>query len=459
MIDAKLIKELEYIVGFDQLFSRPDQMAYACSDMSTNVRPEWPALVVKVRSKAELIRVTRECLRFRQPLVVRGAGTGKSGGAVPHLKAVVIDTMALNSIDAINKTSLTADVEPGVILGDFKKALTPLGLFYPPDPASWARCTIGGNVAENAGGPSAFKYGSTRDYVLGGQAILGTGEVIDFGKRCVKGVAGYDITSLLCGSEGTLAVFSSFILRLLPLPLGEAVGLFFFENDHDALKAVLAIFENGFIPRTLEFIDSTCIKALKKEGLLDKAPAGASVLLLECDAEGAQEALAKLQAIEQSLKKTSLLRAQFAKDNDEAMELWRIRASLSEACSHYLGHKLSEDIALPLEEMLQFSEWFKAQKEESLQGGLFGHAGDGNFHVQIMFSDESHLLKALALRHEVLLQVVKLRGTLSAEHGIGLQKINYLPLEQGPALIALQKRIKNAFDPYNLLNPGKIFAS
>lgn len=455
-----LNNELMDIVGRDRLLTHPEKMAYATKDMATNVEPAWPAFVVKVCDQKELIKVTQACLRYKQALVIRAAGSGKSGGATPYHGAAVIDVSGLDRIINIDKANLIAEVEPGVILAHFQQAVRAQGLFYPVDPASASLCTLGGNVAENASGPSTVKYGCTRDYVLGGQAILGTGEVIEFGKSCIKGVTGYDIASLLCGSEGTLAVFTSLLLRLLPHPRDEAVGLFLFENDRDALSSVLTVFAHGFLPRTIEYIDATCLQALIRAGFrVPGAESRRPALLLECDASLPGHAVGELKAIEAAIRQGHLCQGFLSEADGRGEYLWRMRAGLSAACTAYLGHKLSEDIELPLGKMYEFACWFKEKETDDLRCALFGHAGDGNFHVQILFDHPRHRENAQKLRHEVLLKVLNLGGTLSAEHGIGRQKIDYMPLEQSPALIEVQRRIKGAFDPYNLINPGKIFGS
>ncbi len=444
-----LIKKLKLLAPQSKVLSATHDISYAALDQSSNVRPSLPMLVIKIANCHELVSVSQYLLSHHIAIVMRGAGTGKSGGAVAQSNAVIIDTCALNHYE-INQENLTAQVEPGVILGDFQSALKKVGLFYPPDPASWATCTIGGNVAENAGGPSTLKYGTTKDYLLGGQAVIGTGELIDFGKFCPKGVAGYDLASLLCGSEGTLAIFTNFTLRLLPLPKDICSALFLYDDDLLALEHVGRIFTHGHRPRTLEYIDNLAIKALIKAQLLPHSLAKQSALLIECDASFDNGAAKDLAAIKQLLSVSTL--------DIESESLWQARYSLSQACTNYLGLKLSEDIALPLSQLKNFATWFKSQSyQERLVCSLFGHAGDGNLHVQIMFSNEALRPQAEDIRHEVLLTVLKLGGTLSAEHGIGLQKKAYLPLEQSPELISLQKRIKLAFDPHQLLNPGKIF--
>ncbi|MCA9506930.1 MAG: FAD-binding oxidoreductase [Myxococcales bacterium] len=434
-----------------------DEKFYAQCDQSTNVSPSLPLAVIKAITIDELIWVTKACINHCIPLVIRGAGTGKSGGAIATPQSVIIDITKLNRIIEIDRKNLTAEVEPGVILGDFQTAVKAHGLFYPPDPASWTMCTIGGNVAENASGPSTLKYGSTRDYLLGGQAILGTGEVINFGKRCPKGVSGYDIASLLCGSEGTLAVFTKFTLRLLPLPKDESAALFLFEKDSTALKAVTRVLHCGHLPKTLEYIDKNCISALKHQGHFKHLGDNCAALLIECDASYLGGAQKQLEMIQNDLEDLTL-RSEYAHSKEEHEHLRKIRSSLSQACSSWLGKKLSEDMAIPLCSMEEFSYWFKAQEQKPhLLCALFGHAGDGNLHVQIMYNNEKYSHTAQDLRHRVLLKVLSLGGTLSAEHGIGLQKKSYLHLEHSQALIDIQKGIKKTFDPHNVLNPGKIF--
>ncbi len=345
------------------------------------------------------------------------------------------------------------------MLYELKTAAHHVGLFYPPDPASYRMCTIGGNVAENAAGPSTLKYGTTRDYLLGGQAILGTGEIIEFGKRCPKGVAGYDIGSLLCGSEGTLAVFTHLRLRLLPKPKSEAAAVYYFHDEKQALSAVTDILSNGHLPRTLEYVDSESLSALQKlpQFALERISAKAA-LIIECDASYEHGADAAQSAIKKTLSSYSLVSILDAKSDLERIKIWETRSMLSDACSRWIGHKISEDVAVPLGALLDFQEGVKRlEQAPHLLCGLFGHAGDGNLHVQIMFDDVKLRPLAEELRHEVLILVLRLGGTLAAEHGIGLQKKAYLPLEQSAELIQLQKRIKRVFDPHNLLNPGKIF--
>lgn len=432
-------------------------LAYAKIDQSTNVKPQKPLAVAKVANTDELKALVFFCLEQNQPLVIRAAGTGKSGGAVAaNEHCLVIDISKLNKIIKIDDKNLTATVEPGVVLGVLQKEVKKYGLFYPPDPASWQTCTIGGNVAENAAGPSTLKYGSTKNYLLGGELIIGTKEIFNFGKSSPKGVSGYDLASVLCGSEGTLGVLTKIILRLLPYPKDQSAALFLFKSEEEALASVSTLLCRGHLPKTLEFIDETCLKALNKLGHL-KDFTGLSALIIECDSSFLGGALGQINAIKNDLQ-AFVCDSRLALNDAERENLWLIRSLLSEACSKYLGYKISEDIALPLSKLKDFAKWFKTKEQKPhLLAGLFGHTGDGNLHVQIMFDEKSLEPAAQALRHEILLKVLELSGTLTAEHGIGLQKKAYFALEHAKASIDLQKRIKEAFDPHNLLNPGKIF--
>jgi|SRR5579871_808302 len=453
-----IAKELKTIVGSADILMTAEEMAYARLDQSTNVAASLPLLVVKVRTVDMLIAVVQCCIKNNQPMVVRAAGSGKSGGAVANGDAVLIDISLLNRILKIDDKDLVAIVEPGVVLHELQMAVDRLGLFYPPDPASFRIATIGGNVAENAAGPSTLKYGSTRDYLLGGQAILGTGELIDFGKRCPKGVAGYDVASLLCGSEGTLAIFTKLILRLLPKPRCQSAAIFFFDDQDDALAAVNAIFGDGHLPRTLEYVDAHCLKALGKVTDSAEFKTAAAALIIECDSTYQGGSNFAMAAIGETLRQYSVIDTLVAKSDRERKKIWDVRSMLSDACSRFLGHKISEDIAVPLGSLSLFQRAIaRFERPPHLLCGLFGHAGDGNLHVQIMFDDQKLRPIAEEVRHEVLLLVLKIGGTLTAEHGIGLQKKEYLPLEQSGELIELQRRIKKSFDPHNLLNPGKIF--
>lgn len=425
-----LFQEISQIVSPSSVLVAEADKAYAGIDKTTNIESSLPLLVVKASTTDELVDVARLCLKRKVPVVIRASGTGKSGGAVARNDAVIIDISALNRIISIDKDNLLAEVEPGVILGVFKEEVKRAGLFYPPDPASFEECAIGGNVAENAAGPSTIKYGTTRDYLLGGQVLIGTGELLDFGKRCLKGVAGYDVASLLCGSEGTLGIFTRLILRLLPRPLSFAAAECFFADEKVALESVNILLTRGHRPTTLEYIDHHSLRALYKFLGQSLPEAFRASLVIECDANFDKGARKELESILVSLKGHGLIDVAIAEDDGDRQKVWQRRSKLSEACLGYLGHKISEDIAVPLGRLLELKDGIEALKSPHLTCSLFGHAGDGNLHVQIMFDDAKYLDEAEYLRHQILLLVLKLQGTLTAEHGIGLKKKSYLSLEQ-----------------------------
>lgn len=455
-----LVQEIKNIVGHEGLLIDEQDKAYADSDMSANIERSMPYLVVRPSSVQQLISVVQLLIARRIPIVMRGAGTGKSGGAVADSLSVIIDVTRLDRIIAIEPENLLAIVEPGVILAHLKNEVKRFGLFYPPDPASFAQCTIGGNVAENAAGPSTIKYGSTREYLLGGEAVIGTGELISFGKKCPKGVTGFDIAGLLCGSEGCLAVFTRLVLRLLPAPKSVAAAMFFFGDEQEALDAVNALIAQGHLPRTLEYVDYVCLKALAKLYPGFWCPDTKAALIIECDSGVLGSAALEINSIESFLASFKLINKFLATSDEDLAELWRMRSRMSESCTKYLGYKRSEDIAVPLGKIRQFFSSIKSfSKPPNLMCGAFGHAGDGNLHVQIMFNHEKYVGEAEDLCKKVLKLTLSLQGTLTAEHGIGSAKRDFLPLEQSASLIELQKRIKHAFDPYGLLNPNKIFPS
>ncbi|HQY64795.1 MAG TPA: FAD-linked oxidase C-terminal domain-containing protein [Polyangiaceae bacterium] len=403
----------------------------------------------------------RACLAIAQdlgvPVTPRAAGTGRTGGAVPVAGGIVLATSALADTKEIDRDDLVAVVGPGVVTGELHAACEAEGLFYPPDPSSWQTCMIGGNVAENAGGPRAFKYGVTRDYVLGVEACLMGGEVLRPGRRTVKGVTGYDVTSLLVGSEGTLAVFSEVTLRLVRRPPAVHTLLALFDDVTAAARAVSGLVRVGHVPRCLELMDRETLVALRASGAAIDPRAGA---LLLCEVDGhpaaAEEAFERVG--EQLSASPGILEVQVAQDEASRDRLWAARRALSGATRKLAKYKLSEDVVVPrsrLEELLVATRELAA--EHGVRHLTYGHAGDGNMHVNFLW-DAPEERPAVARAIEALMRTtVALGGTLSGEHGIGIAKAPYLALEQSPGLIRLQRDLKSVFDPRGLLNPGKIF--
>jgi glycolate oxidase len=350
-----------------------------------------------------------------------------------------------------------ATVQPGVITADLHAAVEREGLFYPPDPSSLWNCTIGGNVAANAGGPRAFKYGVTRDYVLGIEACLMGGRLVRTGRRTVKGVTGYDVTSLLVGSEGTLGVFSEVTLRLVHAPTSVATVLALYPDPTCATRAVARIVAEGLVPRCLELLDAPTLEAIRAEGVAIDPRAG-GMLLVEVDGREAplEPTLERLgDALSRDGSALDVVAAQDASQRDR---LWAARRKLSLATRRLARFKLSEDVVVPrsrLTELLEETE--RSCAGERVRYLAYGHAGDGNLHVNFLWDDESERPSVDRAILSLMKTTVALGGTLSGEHGIGVTKAAYMPLEQSEALLSLQRDLKRVFDPHGLLNPGKIF--
>ena len=446
--------ELERRLGPSKVLTGVDACApYGADDSDVAGRPpDAVVLAVSTADVAEVLAIADEC---GVPVTPRAGGTGRTGGAVPVAGGIVLATHALAQVKEIDRANLVAVVEPGVITGDFHRMVEAEGLFYAPDPNSLESCCLGGNVAENAGGPRAFKYGVTRDWVLGLEACLMGGRVLRTGKRTVKGVTGYDVTALLVGSEGTLAVFTEATLRLVPNPPAVATLLALFTDVRAAARAVGAIVGAGVVPRCLEMLDAATLGAVRAAGVSVDARAGA-MLLVEVDGEGSERALERVgEAVAAQEGSVDVLVAQDAGQRDR---LWAARRMLSKATRKLAKHKLSEDIVVPRTRIADLLARTDAIGDETgVRHLAYGHAGDGNLHVNFLWDDDAErpaVDRAIGL---LMRATVDLGGTLSGEHGIGVSKAQYLPLEQSEDLIALQRDIKRAFDPKDLLNPGKIF--
>lgn len=391
------------------------------------------------------------------PVTPRAGGTGRTGGAVPVGGGIVLATHALARVKDIDRENLVAVVEPGVITGELHATLEREGLFYAPDPNSLDTCCIGGNLAENAGGPRAFKYGVTRDWVLGLEACLVGGRVVRTGRRTVKGVTGYDVTALLIGSEGTLAVFTEATLRLIRKPSTVATALALFSDLRSAVGAVAAVVDSGVVPRCLEMLDSASLGAVRAAGVAVDVRAGA-MLLIEVDGESVESSLLRVGEIASACP--GCIDVVVAQDGSQRDRLWAARRSLSRATRKLARHKLSEDVVVPRSRMLELLERTDdICAEGKVRHLAYGHAGDGNIHVNFLWDDDTERPAVDRAVERLMRAVVALGGTLTGEHGIGVSKAPYLRLEQSDELIMLQQDIKRAFDPKGLLNPGKIFPS
>jgi glycolate oxidase len=454
---TSVIPKIEAIVGREHVTTaQEDLLCYAYDATNRHHLPNGVVFPGKTQEVSAIMKVANE---WGVSVVPRGAGTGMSGGALAVQGGLVMVMTRFNRVLSIDGDNLVAEVEPGVITGHFQEMVERQGLFYPPDPASAMYSTLGGNVAECAGGPRAVKYGVTRDYVLGLEVVLPSGEVIKTGVRTSKGVVGYDLTRLIAGSEGTLGIITKMVLRLLPLPESVRTLGAVFTRIEDAARTVSAIVRSGLMPRTLEYMDQAAIRCVEdylKMGL--PVDAGA-MLLVEVDGSpsAADVALQHLAAI---CEKGGGCEIKVAESEQEAKDLWRAREAISPALFRLGPDKINEDIVVPRTRIPDMVEWIDGlRKRTGLTMVTFGHAGDGNIHFNIMLDkgDTKAVNKAEAAVKELFRHTIALGGTISGEHGVGITKAPYLDMELGGAEIALMKRIKAAFDPQGVLNPGKIF--
>jgi D-lactate dehydrogenase (cytochrome) len=416
-----------------------------------------PELVVEPSEMQQVQALLQLANEHRFPVTPRGLGTGLAGGAVPVCGGVVLSMAKMNRILAIDRQNLIAVVEPGVINLDLKTAARKHGLFYPPDPASLDTCSIGGNAATNAGGSSCVKYGTTRDYVLGLEAVLPSGEPIKAGVQTRKGVVGYDLTHLLVGSEGTLAVITKLILKLIAHPPAVSTIVALFPDLAFAMKSVSAILGKGFAPCALEFLDRNCLQLVGNALPFESAgEAGAfllvqtdgSPLVVDAEAEQMGEICLEHGAIDVILAPDSYKRAQ----------MWEVRRQVSINIEHSCSLYIPEDVVVPIGRIAEFVESLPDFEERfGVKIYSFGHAGDGNIHLNITAQGSDTLTKVEEGIATILQKVISMGGTISGEHGIGCAKKRFLQLELSPVSFGVQREIKKLFDPNLILNPGKIF--
>jgi glycolate oxidase len=391
-------------------------------------------------------------------VVPRGAGTGMTAGAVPSKGAIIISFEKMKRILDIDTENLNVLCEPGVINGRLQRELEWKGFFYPPDPASMNFCTIGGNVAENAGGPRALKYGVTRDYVMEIESVLPNGEIMTTGVKTSKGVVGYDLTRLLTGSEGTLSVFTKIRLKVLPLPEEVVTLLAIFNNLEASGNAVAKIISSKIIPRTLEFMDREAIAAIEKLKPVGLPKDAEAILLIELD--GHPSTITKEAEKIADICRQLGAEIKKAEDEDARNQLWASRRAISPALYQIRPTKINEDIVVPRNMVTEMLKRLRKLSEESgIKIVNFGHAGDGNIHVNIMVdkADNDEYTKGLSLVEQIFKDTLSLGGTISGEHGIGLTKAGYIGMELSKKELEIMGAIKKVFDPKNILNPGKIF--
>ncbi len=458
----KLIAQFIQIVGGNYVMLDEENLNHYAHDETENLH-FLPDVVIKPRTAEEISAIMQICNAHKIPVTPRGAGTGLSGGALPHLGGVLISFERMNTIIEIDERNLQITTEPGVITEVLQNAVKEKGLFYPPDPSSRGSCFIGGNIAENSGGPKAVKYGVVKDYVLNLQIVLPTGEIIWTGANVLKNSTGYNLTQLIVGSEGTLAIVTKIVLKLLPYPKYDLLMLVPFASLEKAGEAVSAIFRAGFIPSALELVEVDALKIVSK--FVDSTAVTVSDdieahLIIEVDGNHLDTLMAEMESIAALLAQYDCGEVFFADDAQQKAELWKLRRRVAEAVK-IDGYTIEEDTVVPRAELPALIRGVKKLGEEyNFKAVCYGHAGDGNLHIRIkkpgsMYSlNNPDVIPAL----KALFQLVKsLGGTISGEHGIGLVQKEYMGIVFDDTNLMLMKAIKKAFDPNNILNSGKIF--
>ncbi len=451
---SRTFNELERLLG-SRALRTPEQLERYGKDESDlgAFPPEAVALVQSVEEAQEVLRLAAA---DQIPVTPRGLGSGKTGGALPMRGGIVLSTERLTAIREIDADNLLAIVEPGVITATLHAEVEEQGLFYPPDPASLDVCSIGGNVAENAGGPRAFKYGVTREYVLALDLALVGGCELQVGRPTVKSVTGLDLVSLITGSEGTLALITGVTLKLVPKPRGVVAFQACFADVLAASEAVTQLLGAGQRPRALELMDEQVVEHLRLQERWSLPVGRAALLLVELDGE--PESLeAQLIGAAEVCEAHGAKEIIVATDEAKRRQLWSMRRQVSTMLGEQHRFRVGEDICVPrarIPEMLRCIDGLAA--EHGFRVACYGHAGDGNLHVNVVYDDEAMHPRLEPLLVAVFERALDLGGTLSGEHGIGLTKRRFVPMEQSERAIDLQRELKRVFDPDNLLNPGKL---
>lgn len=463
-ITTELLEQIKSIVGAEYVFTDAESFEKYGRDETEKLHYN-PAVVVKPRKTEEIAALMQLANKHLIPVTPRGAGTGLTGGALPHLGGLVIAMERFNQILEIDERNLQVTTEPGVITEVLQNAVKEKGLFYPPDPASKGSCFIGGNISENSGGPKAVKYGVVKDYVLNLEIVLPTGEIIWTGSNVLKNATGYNLTQLIVGSEGTLGIVTKIVLRLIPHPKFDLLMLAPFDSLEKASEAVSAIFRAGITPSAMELMEIESIRLASKlceSTAITITDNLAAHLIIEVDGNDKDVLMKDMEAIAEVLTNFEVGELYFADDAQQKTELWKIRRKANEA-SVAAGYTIEEDTVVPRAELPKLIKGVKAlAAENGFKVVSYGHAGDGNLHIRINHplykkSYENEVIQDILLK---IFELVKsLGGTISGEHGIGLIQKSFMPVMFDPITMELMKGIKKVFDPNHILNAGKIFDS
>ena len=452
-LPASLLETLHTIFGPGACSTHDaERLAYAYDNSRRNALPD---AVVFAQEHAQVEALVRACREHRVPVIARGRGTNTTGATVPVQGGVVVSFERMNRILRIDPDNRLAVVEPGVLNGDLQHALAPHGFFWPPDPTSSPWCSIGGNLACNSAGPRTVKYGSPRENTLGLRAVAGTGESFRCGTYTSKGATGYDLTRLLIGSEGTLALITEATLKLTPKPSGLRTLRATYRDVSSAAHAVARIMAQPVTPCALEFIDDVALKLAHDHGGGDVPLAGA-MLMIEVDGEP-DTLPSAVDAVSHAARGEGLEELRVAQTSEETQALWSARKALSPAQRTISPNKINEDVVVPVSRLPELVNGIRElSRKHDVLIVTFGHAGNGNLHVNLLPRDDAERARAHACLADVFALVIALQGTLSGEHGIGLVKREFMPLAVEPSALDLMRHVKAAFDPDGILNPGKL---
>ena len=456
-MDRKIFQNLVAIAGKKHCSNSPEEMH--CYSYDSSKQTFLPDAVVRPDTTDQVIAIMQLATRHKVPVVARGAGSGTTGGALPVNGGIVLSTARMNNVLEVDSDNQIAIVQPGLITGEFQNLLKKQNLMYPPDPASLKFCTIGGNVAECAGGPSAVKYGVTKDSIIGLEVVLANGEILNTGTRTEKGVVGYDLTRLFIGSEGTLGIITKIITRLQTLPEAKETFLLTSDSLEKTTKLVTTILQHNISPCTLEYMDRTAIRIVSDLLPNHQLQNIQAMLIVEIDGS-TQQVKEQCQRLKELIKQEPHCKLQQATTESEIEEIWKARRSISPACFKLNASKTSEDVVVPrskIPELVSFCETMALQLQLTIL--TFGHAGDGNIHVNMMAQDDSaaEQKKVLAAKTSLFTKVLSMGGTLSGEHGVGITKSDFIRMELDDTSLRIMLQLKGLFDPDNILNPGKIF--
>ena len=456
MLNQSQIHSLRNLVGNAHVLTAAEDLLVYSYD-GTTIWTHLPDCVVLPESTEQVAAVVKLAGDVGIPLTARGGGTNVSGGSIPIKGGIVLCTTRMNRILKINKATLVAEVQAGVVLQDFAQALAQEGLFYPPDPQSAAGCTVGGTIAENAGGPYGAKYGVTKQYLLGLRVVLANGEVARLGGQTIKNRMGYELATLFAGSEGTLGIVTEITVKLLPLPRSQKTVLAIFKDMETAGEAVSNIIAQRLIPAKIEIMDNWFLRRIESLSHLGLPVEADAMLLIQCDGE-ARTVDAEIEQVIQVCRNTRATEARAARDDEEANRMWQARRGCYGAVTSSSPTVLTEDVTVPRDQIAALIKRCKEiGRKYEIVIPITGHAGDGNIHPAFLtdIKDKDHFARAMQAVEEMIRAALDLGGVISGEHGIGLEKQHFLTMAIDPNALRIMKGIKQLLDPKGILNPGK----